>query len=80
MTRINPHQVLQMVNEERLVLVDDRSGSEIIIAVSDIDAIVHTLRYFQKAATVPVEEQIKQTRVVPISSVEELKTILGMDQ
>jgi hypothetical protein len=40
MTRINSHQVIQMVGDDRLVFVDDWSGHEEVVPIADMPKVL----------------------------------------
>jgi len=80
MTRINSRQVIQMVDEQRLVIVDEPAEAEIILRVSGIDAIVAALRYFQNSARVPVEEQVEGVTIHSFANIEEAMKFMGVDE
>ena len=44
MTRINSHQVIQMLDDERLVFVDDNTGVEVVMPIARAKAIIDQIK------------------------------------
>lgn len=53
MARINSNTVVQLVGDDRIVIVDDSTGHEKVVPIADVPRLIEMLTYLHECAVNP---------------------------